>query len=275
MDLRDANVLLTGGSRGLGPHIARGLLTKGAKVVLTARSEEDLARVRSALGGHRVAVTPGDVTVSEDRRRIVADAEAAFGPIDVLVNNAGVEHIRRLVDLREEEIHETIAVNLESMIQMTRLVLPSMLERRRGHVMHMSSLAGKTVVPFNTVYAATKHAMVGFSLSLRAELRGSGVEVSVACPGWVVSEGVFSHRVHQHVPRASGAGTTTEEVVEAVVRLIERNRPEAVVSGALPRISDIVMALSPRAYEAIAWRTGAYQELRKEAEAQASGEDRG
>lgn len=271
MDLQDANVLLTGGSRGLGPHIARGLLGRGAKVVLAARAADDLARVRSALGGHRVAVSVGDVTSSEDRRRMVAEAEQAFGPIDVLVNNAGVEHIRRLVDLREEEVHQTIAVNLESMIQLTRLVLPGMLDRRRGHVMNMSSLAGKTVVPFNTVYAATKHAMVGFSLSLRAELRGSGVEVSVVCPGWVVTEGVFAQRINQRV--ASGAGTTTEKVVAAVVHLIERNRPEAVVSGALPKISDVVMALSPRAYEAIAWKTGAYRELRKEAEAQASKDD--
>lgn len=267
MELRDANVLLTGGSRGLGPHIARGLLGRGAKVVLTARSEEDLARVRSALGGHRVVVSVGDVMVPEDRRRILTEAEEAFGPVDVLINNAGVEWIRRLVDTSEEQVRETVTTNLEAAIQLTRLVLPRMLERRRGHISNMSSLAGKATVPFDTVYAATKHALVGFSLSLRAELRGTGVEVSVVCPGWVEGTGVFAKRTHQDIPRTSGAGTTTPEVVAAVLRAIERNKPEVLVSGTLPRFSDLSLALSPRATEAIAWRIGAYKVLEKEADA--------
>jgi short-subunit dehydrogenase len=266
MDLRDANVLLTGGSRGLGPHIARGLLGRGAKVVLAARSAENLGRVREELSGDRVAVAPGDVRLPGDRRRILAEAEEAFGPVDVLINNAGVEHIRHLTDTSEEQIRETVATNLEAAIQLTRMALPGMLERRRGHIVNMSSLSGKAAVPFNTVYAATKHALVGFSFSLRAELHGTGVDVSVVCPGWVIGTGVFAAQAHQDFPRASGAATTTPKVVAAVLRIIERNKPEAVVSGALPKASDLALAISPRVTEAIAWKTGAYQFLKREAD---------
>jgi short-subunit dehydrogenase len=268
MHLDAASVLLTGGSRGLGPYIARALLARGARVTLAARSERDLERVRDSLDPGRVAVVTGDVTNEDDRTTMVAAAEAAFGPPDVLVNNAGIESVLPFPRYAEDDINALVTVNLDAPIQLCRLVVPGMLERRRGHIVNVASLAGKAAVPYNTVYSATKHGLVGFTYSLRAELHGTGVSVSVICPGYVTEAGMFADRAHTEVPRGSGAWTTPGKVAAAVIRAIERDLADVVVAGALGRIADISVAMAPRLTEAIARRTGAYRIQRREADAQ-------
>lgn len=239
MHLDGASVLLTGGSRGLGPFIARALLARGARVTLAARSAEDLERTRESLDVERVAVVAGDVTNEDDRATMVADAEAAFGPLDVLVNNAGIESVLPFSRYSEEDVHTLVTVNLDALIQLCRLVVPGMLERRRGHVVNMASLAGKGPVPYNTVYSATKHGVVGFTYSLRAELHGTGVTASVICPGYVAEAGMFADRAHPEVPRGSGTWTTPPKVAAAVIRAIDRDLPDVVVSGRLGKMADV------------------------------------
>lgn len=268
MELSGATVLLTGGSRGIGPHIARALLARGARVTLAARSAEDLEWVREALGGERVAVVAVDITEDQGRRRALEAAEEAFGPPDVLVNNAGWERVLRFTDQTEDDIAKTVRLNVEATMLLTRLVLPGMLERRRGHVVTISSIAGKAIVPYNAVYAGTKHALVGWSLSLRAELHGSGVGVSVVCPGYVAEAGFAEHRLVPTQPKA-GTGTTAAKVGEAVARAVERDLPEVLVSGLLPRFADVTLAISPRLFEASARRSGGWEPLRREADARA------
>jgi short-subunit dehydrogenase len=265
--LDGASVLLTGGSRGIGPHIARALLARGARVTLVARSSEQLERVRGSLDGNRAAPAPADITTDQGRRTAVAAAQAAFGPVDVLVNNAGWEQVMRFVDQSEEDIAATVRLNLEAAMLLARLVLPGMLDRRRGHVVNISSIAGKAAVPYNSVYSGTKHALVGWSLSLRAELHRSGVGVSVICPGYVLEAGLFAeHRLVSERPRA-GTGTTPQKVAEAVVRAIEKDLPEVLVSGFLPKLSDVMLAISPRAFEAAARRSGGWLPMKREADA--------
>jgi short-subunit dehydrogenase len=215
-----------------------------------------------------VATVAADVANEDDRAAILADAEAAFGPTDVLVNNAGIEFIRPFTDYTAEEIRGTIEVNLEAALQLCLLALPGMLERRRGHVVNVSSLAGKAAVPYNTVYAATKYGLVGFTYSLRAELHGSGVGVSVVCPGFVTEAGMFADRRFPTVPRRSGTGTTPRAVAAAVIRAIERNKPDIVVSGLVPKLSDVAFAISPTIADALARRSGTYELQRREAEVQ-------
>jgi short-subunit dehydrogenase len=267
MNLDGACVLLTGGSRGLGPYIARALLAHGARVTLTARSIDDLERVRDSLEPSRMAVVAGDVTNEDDREMMVADAEAAFGPLDVLVNNAGIESVLPFPRYGEDDIHALVAVNLDAPIQLCRLVVPGMVARRRGHVVNVASLAGKVAVPYNTVYSATKHGLVGFTLSLRAELHGTGVSASAVCPGFVTEAGMFADRVHAEVPRGTGTWTTPRKVAGAVIRAVERDLADVVVSGPLGKIADVSIAMAPRLTEAIARRTGAYRIQRREADA--------
>jgi short-subunit dehydrogenase len=272
MELQGASAIVTGASRGIGPYIARALLSRGANVTLAARSADDLEHVeRSLRSNGPVTSVEGDVTKAADRKRILRHAEEAHGPVDVLINNAGVEVIGRFVDLTAQEVSRIVRTNLESTIQLTLLAVPGMVERGKGHVVNISSLAGKAAVPYNTVYSSTKHALVGFSLGLWAELQEAGVGVSVICPGYVREAGMFSRQPHEQQP-SGGTGTTPQEVAKAVVRAIEKEKPEIVVAGLLPRIADVSLAISPRMTVAMARRVGGYKPF-QEAIAQAGKAD--
>jgi short-subunit dehydrogenase len=273
VELDGARVLLTGGSRGIGPFIARALIARGARVTLAARSADDLAAVRHSIGSDRVATVAGDVTSQEDREAMVAEAEAAFGPADVLVNNAGIEAILPFSEYSENDIHAMVATNLDAPIQLCRLVVPGMLARGRGHIVNVASLAGKAPTPYNTVYAATKHGLIGFTYSLRAELHRTGVSASAVCPAFVVEAGFVTAYTEPNVSRGLGTETSPRRVARAVVRAIERDKPDVVVAGALPQIADVSLAISPRLTTFLARRLGGYDSLRREAQARARRRD--
>lgn len=263
MELRGAHALVTGGSRGIGPRIARALLGRGATVTIAARTRGDLELIRHRLGSDRVRAVTADVTNPGDRTRLIEEA----GQVDVLVNNAAIEDVRPLAEQEGPVIAAIVATNLEAPIQLARLALPGMLERRRGHVVNMSSIAGKAAVPYNATYAATKHGLNGFTYSLRSELRGTGVGASVVLPGYVEEVGLFSRWTDTRIPRATGTRTTAGKVAAAVVRAIERDLAEVYSSGLLPRLSDLALAISPRMSDAIARRLRAYELLEKQARA--------
>ncbi len=267
MQLAGASVVVTGGSRGLGPRIAKALLERGARVTLAARSGDDLDRVKASLDGSRVATVAADVSSEADRERILSAAEDAFGAVDVLVNNAGIEDVfADIARYRPEEIEAIVRVNLEAPIQLCRLVVPGMVSRRRGHVVNMASSAGKAAVPWNTVYSATKHGLIGFSYGLRAELRDTGVGVSAICPGFVLDEGGYARRGGRPPPKGSGTTTTSAAVAEAVVEAIERNAADKVVGGLPLKLADVVLALSPDLLASFGRLTGNYNVLRRQAE---------
>jgi short-subunit dehydrogenase len=262
MKVAGSTVLLTGASRGIGAVLARELVEKGARVALTARSAGELEALASTLGD-RAAAIPGDVTKKADRARTLRATEKAFGPLDILINNAGFDEWSPYTALAPKDIERMIELNLTSTILLTREALPGMLERRRGHVLNMASTAGKNMVPFTVTYAATKHGVVGFTLSLRAELAGTGVSASVVAPGYVKGAGMHERDWGSKTPM--GTVTTVEKVVAKTLQAIERDRPEVTVSGVLTKISDVVLAVSPRLTYAIG-KKAAYPMLRKEAE---------
>jgi short-subunit dehydrogenase len=266
VDLQNAHALVTGGSRGIGPFIARALLRRGARITLVARSEDDLGRVRERLGADRIAAAVADVALEKDRQRALKEAEAAHGPIDVLVNNAGIELVLPFEKMQRDEIQRVIAVNLEAPIQLTRLAVPGMIERGRGHVVNMSSLSGKFPPPYHTIYAATKSGLIGFTLSLRSELRKTGVSASVICPGFVYGAGVFVRdRTSHNLPKRSGAFTTAKQVAADVVRAVEHDVPDIIVAKPLAKLADVVLAISPRFADVAGRLSGAYRPQIEEA----------
>jgi short-subunit dehydrogenase len=186
-------------------------------------------------------------------------AEESFGPIDVLVNNAGIESVLPFGEYREGEIERVLTVNLEAPILLARLLVPGMLERGRGFIVNISSLSGRTPPPYHTAYAATKAGLVGFTASLRAELKGTGVSASVICPGYVTEAGVFAEERGLEPPKRSGAWATPRNVARAVVRSIEKDVPDIIVARGLAKIGDVGFAISPRLVDAIARRTGGYK----------------
>jgi short-subunit dehydrogenase len=226
LDLRQRKILLTGASRGLGLHMAHALAAAGAQLVLTARDTTKLTEVASVCeqAGAKVRVIAADLADPTDRARLID----AAGELDVLINNAGVEYTRRLLDQSDTQVHAQIALNLEVPIDLTRRVLPQMLARRSGTIVNVSSMSGKGATPYNSVYAATKHGLNGFTTSLRLELHGTGVHVGVVCPGFV-SEGMWG-RTGIRAPLALRE-VGPERVAKAVMKVLGGAKQVLVTAG--------------------------------------------
>jgi short-subunit dehydrogenase len=264
MELRGSIGILTGASRGLGVLMAERLASKGVNLALAARSatelQETVGRVQSR--GVRAIGVPTDVTKREDLERLVDRTTNELGPPDLLVNNAGIEFLGGFQSIPLDTIEAVLTTNVIGLISLTRLVVPQMIERGRGHVVNISSMAGKAASPYYTIYSASKHAVVGFSWSLRAELKPKGVGVSVVCPGYVDETGMFSYRNAGKPPRSVGT-VRPEDVAAAVVKVVEQDKAEAVVAGGLFKIADVAHAVSPDFAMAMGRRSGAYGYIEK------------
>jgi short-subunit dehydrogenase len=188
--LEGRRIILTGASEGIGRALALALSAQKARIVLAARDAsrlESLVRECRAAGGEAHAV-PTDVANAHDCEWLIAEAMRALGGIDVLVNNAGITMWSRFDALADLEVFDRLLeVNYLAPVRLTSLALPH-LKASRGLMVAVASLAGLTGVPERTAYAGSKHALVGFCDSLRIELAGSGVDVCVVAPDFVVTE---------------------------------------------------------------------------------------
>ena len=259
-------VLLTGASGGLGTFMARAFAKMGVNLALTAfpGAVLDQVRAESEKLGSKAKVFTLDLRDRAQRTQLIADVRREFGAIDILVNNAGVEFTSAYHDLTEENIAETIAVNLEAPMVLTRLVLPEMLSRKRGHIVNISSLAGKSGPAYQEPYAATKAGLIGFTASLRATYRGTGVSASAIVPGFVEA-GIYTH-LKQRSGMAAPAllGTSRpEKVAQAVLKAIERDLPEIIINPLPVRPLLAFVALFPGVGEWVSEKTGGNEFFRK------------
>ena len=259
-------VLLTGASGGLGVYMARAFAERGTKLALVAYPGADLDAVRQETEqlGVRALTLPYDLRDPAQRRETVELVRKEFGKIDILVNNAGVEFTCPYHELSEENISDTIAVNLEAAMVLTRLVLPEMLERRTGHIVNISSLAGKAGPAFQEPYAATKAGLIAFTFSLRATYRQEGVSSSVIVPGFVEA-GIYAHLKEKSGCSAPALlGTSSpEKVARAVIRSIERDKPEIIVNPLPVRPLLALIAMFPSLGEWATAKTGGNDFFRK------------
>ncbi|HET9472957.1 MAG TPA: SDR family oxidoreductase [Steroidobacteraceae bacterium] len=188
--MKGSRIILTGASEGIGRALALALAARGARLALAARDRErldSLAQQCRAGGGEALAV-PTDVTSQQDLEWLVAESVKSFGGLDAVIHNAGITMWSRFDTLQDLSIFERLMeVNYLAPVRLTALSLPH-LKQSRGLIVAVASLAGLTGVPERSAYAGSKHAMVGFFDSLRIELAGSGVDVSVVAPDFVVSE---------------------------------------------------------------------------------------
>jgi short-subunit dehydrogenase len=231
-------VVITGASKGIGAELAMQLARKGARLVLAARSENDLEVVarRCRNLGAETLVVKADVAVERDCQAIMSGAALAFGGIDVLVNNAGMTMWARFEDIQDLSILERIMqVNYLGSAYCTRHALPY-LRQSRGVLAGISSLAGRTGVPTRTGYSASKHAMTGFFDSLRIELDGSGVAVTLVFPGFVAT-GIRENAAGPDgrpilvSPVKEGEVMGVEECAARILRAIERREREVVMTA--------------------------------------------
>jgi short-subunit dehydrogenase len=269
--LRGRRGFLTGASGGIGPHIAQALAREGVDLALTARSVPALERVATSVRalGVRVTVVPADLARADEREVLVAKVERTFGPIDVLVNNAGVESEGAFLDLPPATIAETVEVNLLAPMHLARLLVPGMVTRGVGHVVNISSLAGKKAVPYDAVYGATKAGLVEWTSALRMELAGTGVGLSVVCPGYVTDEGMFARFGMR--PLWTVGSSTPSRVAGATVRAIRRNRAEVIVNSMPARPALAMYALFPGMADRLLRALGVVEFQRRKLESQTSG----
>ncbi len=238
-------VLLTGGSRGIGPLIAEALAARGAHIALAARSQEGLARVSAALGKYKVQTWSMAVDLAQPgaRRELVRKALEEFGEIDILVNNAGLESEGAYLDLPWERIRETLEVNLAAPMELTYLLLPPMLARRMGHIVNIVSIAGKCGAPYGATYSATKAGLAEWAYGLGWEHVDSGVHFSSIFPGYVTEVGMFAK--FGVTPSGLQGSCTPAQVVQAVVDAIEKNKADVVVNSFPLRIFFGLRQFSP------------------------------
>ncbi len=187
MQLSYAKCVVTGATEGIGRAIASALGARGARVAICARTPERVETAVRELTGRGVDAIGWACDVSDEGSvaRFADRVLDAFGAADVLVNNAGLSHFAPLTELTTEQIDEMLAVNIRGVFLVTRAFLPAMLEQQRGQIVNVASLAGRNAVERGTAYAASKHAVLGFSKSLMLEVRKSNVRVIAVCPGSV------------------------------------------------------------------------------------------
>ncbi len=267
-ELRGRTALVTGASGGLGAHLARRLAREGMNVALTARREEPLSALAQELGGLgvRTAVLPADLSDLDQVDPLLERAQDALGPIDLLLNNAGMELASNFTALTRAELTGMVDLNLTAPLLLTHRVLPGMLARRRGHVVFISSLAGKVGPAYDEPYAATKAGLIGLNQSLRAEYRHEPVGFSVVCPGFIAGDGMYQRMVEQGLRSNRLMGeTTVAKVLDAVVRAIRRDLPEVIESGTPLRPALAFAQLAPRLAERLAPLYGVHELFRRTA----------
>jgi short-subunit dehydrogenase len=222
MRLEGKVVLITGASDGIGAACAAEFAAAGARLSLTARSPEGLARA----GGPAAQITAGDLTLEATRRQAVERTLERFGSIDVLINNAGVGLYGHSWSAPMDDVRQLMELNFFALLGMIQLVAPHMRNRRSGTIVNVSSIGGKLPLPWMTLYSASKYAVTGLTEGLRMELRGDGVKTLLVCPGYVTT-GFQQHVRAGHAPdsvvRARRQAITAAECARAIRRGVERD----------------------------------------------------
>lgn len=239
VEIAGKKVLLTGATGGLGRTIASTLAGSGAKLILSARSAEALEELSASLPGSGHTTLPADLGSPGAALEM---AEAA-GDVDVLVANAALPSTGRITDLTEEQVARMLRINLEAPILLAQALVPGMLDRGRGKLVMIGSLAGKAGSPRSSIYNATKFGLRGFAFGLAADLEGSPVGVTLVAPGFVREAGMFADSGADAPP---GLGTTTpEKVAAAVLKAVDSKRVEIAVAPIVQRTMAHVGLMSP------------------------------
>jgi serine 3-dehydrogenase (NADP+) len=229
MDPNGRVALITGASSGIGLATARAFAAAGARVALVARDRQRLEAAAGNLPGARIF--PADLADEGQATRLAEDVIAAFGGIDILVNNAGVGLAAPVAELRPDDLRAALAVNLFGPVALTQAALPHMRRRSSGHLIFVSSVVGLRALPYLGGYAACKAALDRLTESLRVELRGSGVAVTLVRPG-TTDTGFSSRRLgsgHER-RRVRRRGASPEQVAGTILRAARREPRVAYVS---------------------------------------------
>jgi NAD(P)-dependent dehydrogenase (short-subunit alcohol dehydrogenase family) len=252
--------LITGAAGGLGGHIAEALAQEGCSLVLTDLPGDALEARANELSSPGTTVTAfgANLRDGDELRGLVARAEEASGPIDLLVNNAGVELTAPFIDYTDDEIDTVLEVNLLAPMSLIRQAVPGMVERRRGHVVTIASLAGRISPAYMATYGLTKAALIALTQSLRAEHVDNRVGFSAICPGFIRGAGMIEPLIDAGTEFTSTVPLSPPEVVgEAVVKAVRKDLPDVTFVHRRPIRALLAMyAIAPRLTERLLIRSG-------------------
>lgn len=232
VSMNESVVVVTGSSTGIGQATAEAFAREGATVVLAARSEGRLQRIRSDIekAGGNAVVMAVDVTDRAAVVEMIKNVVETHGRIDVLVNNAGIGLLSSVEDMDPAELKRVFEVNLFGLIWCTQAVLPYMIKKNCGRIINISSVAGKRALPHISAYCASKFAVQAFSESLRMEVAEHGIIVTVVCPPRVDTTFHDTPMMRQKGQRMDAPSISTETVAAEIVRATRKGNAEVVVS---------------------------------------------
>ena len=239
--------LVTGASRGIGPLVAAELARHGGHVVLSGRSATDLKAVTADLAAHGADVSflPADLTQPGAAESLVRAVEQRHGGIDLLVNNAGGDPLREFHTMTIEENLRTLQLNLVAPVALTHAALPGMLLRGNGHIVNISSMAGRVSFPFTEVYAAAKDGLIGFTRVLRADYHPRGISASVLILGAIRGAGQGQRMLDESGMKASGLMAPAGAVARGVVKAVTKDKAELVIQPGPGRLIRALMDYFP------------------------------
>ncbi|MFM7870234.1 MAG: SDR family NAD(P)-dependent oxidoreductase [Actinomycetota bacterium] len=226
MQIADRRVLVTGASRGIGAAIAREFAKQGAKVTVVARTAGPLEALAAEIGGRALVA---DLFDASQVHGLISRAEEMGGPIEVLVNNAGMDVTKNILDTSESEMNDVLKLNLQVPLQLTRLVLPGMVARRSGHIVNISSMAANGGFAGMSVYSASKAGLSHFTRIVRQDLKGTGVRLTNLEVGPVPTD-LFANLTHPPAVRSFARfrriqlmpNVSAERVGTSTVRAVQR-----------------------------------------------------
>lgn len=253
-------VLITGASSGLGEALAHKFYMCGCRLILASRRRDELERVKNDLM-KRLADIPtyapvvleldlSDFSSMEER---METALSIFSHIDILINNGGISYRGDIMSTNVDVDYKVMMVNYFGQIAITKALLPSMVQRRSGHIVTVSSVQGKIAIPHRSAYAASKHALQAFCDTLRAEVAGANVKVTLVSPGYIhtrLSMNAITGSGHTYgvMDEATATGYTPEYVAGRILSAVISSEQDVVVSSAGPRAAILLRALLPRLY---------------------------
>lgn len=253
MEYKNKTVWITGASSGIGEAFAKAFLAEGANLILSSRRVESLLEVKQNLGAddNRCQILPLDLSDSESLKKKTENALGLFGSVDVLVNNGGISQRSLFAETDMETIRRLMEVNFFGSAELTRHVLPHMMERRNGHIIVTSSLAGKFGTRYRSGYAASKHALQGLFDCIRQEMYEHNIAVTMVCPGPIKTN------ITRNSLTADGSAfgkmgdlhtdaMDADEMVRRIWGKIKARKEEIYISGFKERLALILKRISPR-----------------------------
>jgi len=257
MQLKDRHVVVTGASGGLGRSLCRLLVDGGARVSALDLAQTELEALADSTDGDRLHPYLLDVTDAPQCRKVMARVIDESGPVDLLINNAGITHFSTVEESRVEALHQVMAVNFAGAVNCTKPLLPGLIAQQGGIVV-ISSVAGFAPLYGRAAYAASKHALVGFFSTLRAELEPRGVGVMIVCPSFIATQADSPQAALLYpgtgrpgqATRTAGRPLSSEEAAAAIVDAISKDR-RFLLLGRVAKLSWWLSRLLPGTFERI------------------------